>query len=185
MSIRCAETLGSSGLTLLGGVFDGQESIFVLDRSYTGYTVSQPLAEYFTGWCSYDEFGPKMHSTTRTADLILTMEERGLRESEPLVITYAEWNGDDAVTSEIIETSHPEDSSIAYYGTGSTSAQYGIGVYRERRPFSQRVATDVPSSSVFKVHIKTYDELAIVNIDAYGSRLAEAGARTPTRDVED
>lgn len=185
MSIRCAESLGSSGLTLLGGIFDGQESVFVLDRGYAGYPVSQPLAEYFTGWCSYDEFGPDMHSATRTADLILTMEERCLRANEPLVITYAEWNGDDAVTSETIETSHPEDSSIAYYGTSSTSAQYGTGVYRERRPFSQRVATDVPSSSVFKVHVKTYDELAIVNIDAYGSRLAEAGARTPTRDVED
>ena len=185
MSIRCAEVLGVSGMVVVAGVFDTTDSVFVLNRSYTGYSVSQPLAEYITGWCAYDEFGPNVHRTTRTGDIVLTMEERGLRDQAPQVITYTEWDGDNAITTEIIETSHPESIPIAYYGTVPASAQYGDAAYRDRRPFSQRIATDIPSSSVFKVHVKTYDELALSNIDAYGSRLAGAASRTPTLDVED
>tara|TARA_R110000824_G_scaffold156177_7_gene329118 strand:+ start:22 stop:2229 length:2208 start_codon:yes stop_codon:yes gene_type:complete len=185
MSIRCAEILGASGMVVVGGSFENTESVFVLNRGYTGYSVAQPLAEYVTGWCAYDEFGPNVHRTTRTADIVLTMEERGLREQAPQVITYTEWDDDNAITTQTIETSHPESTPIAYYGTTTTSAEYGVAAYRNRRPFSQRIATDIPSSSVFKVHIKTYDELALANIDAYGSRLAGAASRTPTLDAED
>lgn len=205
ISVRCAEVLGVSGMVAVGGGQDNaSDSVYVLDRGYKGYSASQPRAEYSTGWCFYDDFGPNMHSVTRTADLVLTMEERNqagvLEGTGGTVTTYTEWDGDNPITSETIGSSHPEDSSTPYYDSVSTlsasivstsetlsdiAANYGANDYRDRRTFSQRIATDIPSSSVFKVSVITYDSLALANIDAYGSRLADAPTRTPTTDVED
>ena len=183
LSVRCAEIAGASGMVLVGGKRGDQESIWVLNRGYDGYSVTQPMAEYTTGWCSYSEIGPKMHGTTRTADIVLTMEERG--SGSATVKTYTEWNADTSTTSESVLCSHPEDTEIAYYGTISgSSAEYNTSLYRERRPFSQRLATDIVSSSVFKVHLESDKAMAIANIDVYGANLSGPASRSPGSDVE-
>ena len=106
------------------------------------------------------------------------MEERC--EASATVNTYQDWDLDVPINIESITLAHPEDSNIAYYAITTSSAVYGVNVYRDRRPYSNRIAIDIPSHEVFSVKIETSDPMALYTIDAYGPQTALPGSRTPS-----
>ena len=106
------------------------------------------------------------------------MEERC--NASASVNTYQDWDPDIPINTESITLAHPEDSNISYYAVTSTSAIYGVDVYRTRRAYSNRIAVDIPSHEVFSVKIESSDPMALYTIDAYGPQTALPGSRTPS-----
>ena len=178
LKFNCAAVTPSSGVVIAGGTYDTRPNIYVYGRGYPGYYAPNPTASYTTGWRSFGGLGPELHASHRASDLIFLMEERC--EASATVTTYQDWDADVAINTESITLAHPENSDIAYYAVTTTPAAYDVGVYRARRPYSNRIAIDVPSHEVFSVKLESSDPMALYTIDAFGPQTSLPGSRTPS-----
>lgn len=173
--INAAVTLGGTDMTLVSGVHNGIRNVYVRNRGYSNYATGAVTSRYRTGWLTFAEIGPNMHGSYRSAELVFTLEERN--ENRATVRTRADWNLDGVVNTESITEVAPEDDGIAFFGSGTTAASYSTGLYRTMRPYTHRLAIDVPHETVFQVEVETTTDLAIYNVDAYGPQLSTPAGR--------
>ena len=178
IKFTCVAVISNSGIVLAGGNYDSKTNIYVYGRGYPGYYAPNPGASYTTGWQSFGGIGPELYASHRASDLIFLMEERC--DASASINTYQDWDLDTPINSESITLAHPEDSNIAYYAVTTTSATYGVDVYRDRRPYSNRIAVDIPSHEVFSIRIESSDPMALYTIDAFGPQTSLPGSRTPS-----
>lgn len=178
LTIHCAAVVQSAGTVLMSGSYEDKTNIYVYGRGYPGYAATNPVSTYMTGWQSFGGVGPELHSSHRASDLIFLMEERC--ESSASVTTYQDWDADTAINAESITLAHPEDSGISYYAVTTTPSSYGVGVYREKRSYSNRIAIDIPSHEVFSIKLESANPMALYTIDAFGPQTALPGSRTPS-----
>lgn len=152
-------------------------NVFVYHRSYPTYPVPSRESVYTTSWQSMSGLGPKLHSSHRATQVVLTALEKS--NMDATLSAYQDWDFDNVVGSEIsISASHPEDDNIPYYG----SAIYGTNKYRTERVYGNKVSIDIVSMSVHAIKIATQNPLALYNIDIWGPFVSGSGARTPTDD---
>ena len=169
-------------------------TVWAYQRGYPGYAPGSDLTSTYTsGWMSFSEFGPGFHSSQRAADSVFTMQERSARIAT--IKTYADWNFDDAISSDLeVSLIHPENDNISVY-TGSDaineqetdnsisgSFTNDASRYRESRAYTHRLPIDIPSCTVFSLSLSAScieDPMAIISIDAYGPISSNAGSRSP------
>jgi len=183
MTVDAVETIGNTDVTFVSGTFHGTRTVWAANRGYPGYSVTNPTASFISGWVSYEEFGPNLHGTYRSAELVYTLGERC--SSTASVVTKSDWDPDTEINSESIKLMHPENDDIAFYGDGTGAAVYDVAFYREQRVYAHRLAIDVPSSSVFRIEVSGTEPIAIMNIDMYGAPISLPGGRTPGLDDGD
>ena len=143
---------------------------------------------YMTGWQSFSDFGPDFHSTHRTADSVFTMEERGNNIGR--LYAFSDWEtgadkpideqtGFTSVNFEELYFSNPE--SFTESSAWSSLNGYEEADYRNTRPFTHRVALDLPSNTVFSLAIigSVEEDHCLISIDAYGPESSNPTSRSP------
>ena len=184
--ITAGLAIPNSDLVLLAGVYNNIRTVWCYRRGYAGYNYgTAPTAVFATGWMPLGTPGPQAHSHWLLTDVILTGEER--MEGTAQVVTRTDWNGDTDIEPALVHLAHPENDSIAYYNPNAAApAVYGSSTWRDRRYYSERVATQGAEGSfeVVQVAIATASNISIVTVDLYGRIVAPPGGRTPQTHVE-
>lgn len=201
IKVNAALSIPKMGLSLFSGSVDvsgkGDEAnVWIQDRGYPTYPVSQPTATYKSSWVSLssleqvdtndpialltqafrskDRLSSSSHAFNNATDLIVTMKESSSGSFS--VSTYQDWDVDNYIDADTMTLYHPEqESSIPFFG----SDEYSSINYRESRTFSERIALGVGSAGVFQVLITTTSPTKILNIDVFGPTVALPGGRTP------
>lgn len=202
IKVDAALSLPRMGLALLAGKINPPKgegditNVWIENRGYPLYAVSQPTATYRSGWVSVshiaqpksenplavlaaqmrgvDKIGSSAHALSNINDLIVVFKEASSGSAS--VRTYEDWNGDSSVDADTLLLAHPEQQTdIPYYG----SAVYGADVYRDARVYSERIALGISSSSVFQVEVISTSPMKMLTLDVYGPVVATPGGRTP------
>lgn len=185
MTVDAALTIPGSDAVVVSGKLGNSPGVWLYDKGHPGFTVSQPLAIYQTGWLCMRDLGPDMHDLHNVNDLVFTLEERG--EGQAGLLVYADWNLDTPTTNlpspDGVHLAHPELASSCYYDLAglpaADPASYGIDSWRSSRVYTTRSAVHAVSLEAFSVRLEATDPLAIISIDAYGPFVAMPGGRTP------
>mgnify|MGYP003139163769 CR=1 FL=1 len=177
-----ATSIPELNTVLVGGVLgEGRnqtQGCFVLNRGYPGYSAPRPTSIYRTSWNNFSGGGPRLHSSHRTNQSILTAQESSNGTAD--ISVFQDWNFDDVIgTTASIVAYNPESASdVPFFGT----ALFDSSVYRSERIYGDKLAVDLPSQSVQSISITTRSYFQLYNVDMFGPTVARPGGRTPTGD---
>tara|TARA_R110002051_G_scaffold317685_1_gene399102 strand:+ start:86 stop:1834 length:1749 start_codon:yes stop_codon:yes gene_type:complete len=183
MTVDAVAGIGNGDAVFISGTFDGTRTVWAANRGYPSYSVTNPTSSFISGWVSYEDFGPNIHSSYRATELICTLEERS--KGSATVLTKSDWDVDSVINLESLSLMHPENDDIPVYGNDTGAAVYDSSSYRTQRIYAHRVAIDIPSSSVFRIELSATEPIAIMGIDMYGMPISLPGGRTPGLDDGD
>tara|TARA_Y100001937_G_scaffold80135_1_gene108601 strand:+ start:26723 stop:28882 length:2160 start_codon:yes stop_codon:yes gene_type:complete len=171
--IHYAITIPSQDFTLLYATYDSLKTVWVRDRGYSSFAVTQPTAKYSSGWFSLREGASAFSSTYHLTDMVVTAEERGSQSANAYV--YEEWTADTKPSVGSATSSHAEEDNISYYST----AVWGTDSWRSRKFHQQRVPLDTHTTGVSRVEIQTNSPFCIYGIEVYGVTVATPSGRVP------
>ena len=153
-------------------------SVFVYHRSYPSYGMQERTSTYQSGWLSFSGLGPKLHSSDRATQIVITGQERS--NGIATVESFKDWNFDSSEHTPVeISCASPEDDTISFFGS---SVYNSTNMYRNERVYTEKVAIDIDTHSVHSIKIETKNPMSLYNIDIYGPNVSGPGSRTSTND---